>query len=657
MYLVDIDTGGTMTDCLVSGPGRLLSLKVDTTPHDYTVSFSHCLRDAASQLGFAGTAEFLEQVTLIRWSSTITTNVLGERRGAKVGLLVERGHERDLYGDGVSPALGWLVQGKNVLGLPADPTEQDLLASLKQLLEDGVRRVCVCLKGAYPDNARELAIEHIVERHYPDHYLGAVPLLLGSEMAQVTDDNTRAHYSLINAYTHTQLATSLFKAEDLLKQESRWEGPLLIGHTSGGVARVGKTKAVDTIESGPVFGTFGAAYLAGLYRVPAAVCLDVGGTTTKASIALDGKPVYQRGGALMEVPVKSRFALLRSAVLGGGSIARTRAGRVQLGPESMGAAPGPACYGLGGQEATLTDALLTVGYLDPKAFLGGRRELRRDLAAQAIDTALAQPLGASVQQAAQRVVDRAVRIIVELMQATLAEAGLTTSEVVLIAYGGNGPLFAALVAQALGVSRVHVPALSPVFSAFGSAISDVLHVYERGLGVATGSAQPLLRETMDRMRTQACRDLQGEGFDPAHAGFEFECEATAADGRIVTATTAAAATHEIAVQTIIEQLAQTRRIDLVRLAARHAVSSYKPERLPETVRAAPAPQGTRAIMLGGSERSAKLYAWDGLAPGQQLQGPAVVAGGSMTCLVPPGMRFTLDGYGTGTLETTGSTET
>jgi len=180
MFTVDIDTGGTMTDALVSNGSEMRAFKVDTTPHDYTVSFRECLGEAARQFGYEGVPAFLDDVKLIRWSSTITSNVIGERSGAKVGLLVSRGHEQDLYGPGRSPIVDELVEGHNVIGLPENPSTQDVLGAIKGLLEEGVRRVCVSLKGAFPDNRPELQVKSIVERQYPDHYLGAVPVLLGS---------------------------------------------------------------------------------------------------------------------------------------------------------------------------------------------------------------------------------------------------------------------------------------------------------------------------------------------------------------------------------------------------------------------------------------------------------------------------------------------
>ena len=341
-------------------------------------------------------------MALIRWSSTITSNALGERKGAKLGLLVQPGSERSLYGDGPSPAVGTLVAERNVVGVDPGANGQAVLEAVRRLLEDGARRICVSL-DSFPETSQEQAVKRIVETQYRDHYLGSVPVLLASDMAQVDDGQTRTHYALINAYVHGQLASALFKAEDLLRYEQGWTGALLVGHTNGGVARVGKTKAVDTIESGPVFGTHAAAWYARRYGLDRVVCLDVGGTTAKASVVEAGQPRYTRDGSLFGIPVRVPLALLRSAPLGGGSVVRPDGrGGVSLGPESMGAAPGPACYGLGGDQATLTDAFLVLGYLDPAGFLGGRRRLDVGRPGRRWRRAVAGPLGISVDDAARQ---------------------------------------------------------------------------------------------------------------------------------------------------------------------------------------------------------------------------------------------------------------
>ncbi len=652
MYTVDIDTGGTMTDALVSGGDQRHTFKTDTTPHDYSVSFTECLDAGAQALGYDSTAAFLKDVSIIRWSSTITTNVLGERRGSKVGLLVSAGCEENLYGNGASEIVGELVDAENIIGMSADPEPKEILDSVKQLLENSVRRVCVSRENAFPDNAIEKRIKALIEDQYPDHFLGSVPVLLGSEMAQIGHDQTRAHYSVINAYTHTQLATALFKAEDLLREQYQWERPLFIGHTTGGVAKVGKTKAVDTIESGPVFGTFGGAYIAREYGIANAVCFDVGGTTSKVSIIKDGQPVFQRGGRLMGIPVQTSFAMLRSLAIGGGSVAKTENGKLLLGPESMGAAPGPACYGLGGKQATLTDALVVLGYLDPTAFLGGRRNLDVEQARAAIKTNVAEPLELSVTDAALAVLDQAATQLAELVKSTLAEANLGAPGIALFTFGGNGPTLGAFVAEKLDIESVYAFDLGPVFSAFGSAISDVVHSYERGVGAQLNADnEEQILAAAKNLYLQATRDLQGEGLDAGKAQFAVELEfgkheELAGSVRYETGTTVDEQWFESARKSAEKSNIDTHKwpLMLIRLTVSYALDSQDMQKSERQTKAGAGEERTM-VFAQGRDASHPVYRWENLGPGSEIEGPAMINGATLTCPIPPGWQVNLDDYG------------
>ena len=650
MYTVDIDTGGTMTDGLVWDGTTMVTVKVDTTPHDLTVSFRELLGEAARQLGFGGDlGTFLDEVSLIRWSSTITSNTLGERKGAKLGLLVQPGSERSLYGDGPSPAVGTLVAERNVIGVDADADGQGadgqgVLDAVRGLLEDGARRICVSL-DSFPETRQEQAVKRIIEAQYRDHYLGSVPVLLASDMAQVDDGQTRTHYALINAYVHGQLATSLFKAEDMLRYDEGWTGALLVGHTNGGVARVGKTKAVDTIESGPVFGTHAAAWYARRYGLDRVVCLDVGGTTAKASVVEAGEPRYTREGNVFGIPVSIPLALLRSVPLGGGSIVRPDGvGGVGLGPESMGAAPGPACYGLGGDQATLTDAFLVLGYLEPAGFLGGRRRLDVDQARAALERRIAGPLGVSVDDAARRIADAAVGTVAELVGSTLARAGIDPGEAVLFAYGGNGGLFAAPVAERLSIASARIFGLGPVLSAFGSAVSDVVHVYERSLGVAAALGRDAVVAAAGDMEAAGRRDLAGEGFDPDEAETDTELDVhDGGDRRTVRAHDAGQA---------LADLDGAAHVDVVRVRVRRRLQACEPA--PRAGGSRTEPTNRTLLLADGGAARAPVHEWAGLAPGSRVEGPALAAGGSMTCLVPPGWVLEVDDLGDAALRRTQS---
>lgn len=652
MFTIDIDTGGTMTDALVSDGELMHSFKVDTTPHDYTVSFLDCLAEASKKFNYDDVKSFLAHVLLIRWSSTITTNVLGERRGSKIGLLVSKGHETDLYGDGYSLVVGELIADDRIIGLSDDPNPEEIMSAVRELLESGVRRICVSLKGAFPDNSNEVAIKKVIEDQYPDHIIGSIPVLLGSEMAQLAHDQTRTHYSLMNAYTHNQLAMSLFKAEDLLREEYGWNGPLLIGHTSGGVSRISKTKAVDTIESGPVFGTFGSAFVARSYGLRNVVCFDVGGTTTKVSIVKDGQPLFQRGGELMGIPVKTSFAMLRSAVVGGGSIVSVKDDCVVLGPESMGAVPGPACYGLGGTNATLTDALLHLGYLDPDNFLGGRRKLDVELSRKAIESNVAVPLGMNLDMAALAIRNEAVDMMAELISDTMQEANIKSDDTDLFAFGGNGPMFSLLVAETLGIESTYIFNLGPVFSAFGSAISDVVHVYERGVGVVwKPEVSNIVADVMEGLRQQAVRDLDAEGFPTDKAEYTFEFEFGIGDqvtGKISLDNSifntdqwfehADSIVHEAGIKV------QKDLLQLVRLSSRYQIEEHSLVKQKQPIEKIPT--GLRSVSFNGlGFQDIAIHQWEGLAPGDQVAGPTVINGATQTCPIPNGWTMKIDEYG------------
>ena len=204
MYSVDIDVGGTLTDGIFSNGSQMVCAKVDSTPHDLTVCLFDCLTSGATQLGFTDLPSFLEQVELLRWSTTITSNVLAELRGPKIGLIVSKGHEHDLYGKaGVSPIVNTVVDEKNIVGITG-VQDSEILNAIRALLENGVRRICISLAGALQSPEHEQQIKRVINDQYPDHFLGSVPVLTGSDICQNTDDMTRTYYAVINAYTQAR---------------------------------------------------------------------------------------------------------------------------------------------------------------------------------------------------------------------------------------------------------------------------------------------------------------------------------------------------------------------------------------------------------------------------------------------------------------------
>jgi len=641
---VDIDIGGTLTDGLVSDGERYWTAKVDTTPHDFTLCFFACLEEGARLGDYEDLTDFLDHVAVIRWSATIATNVLAERKGPRIGLLVDPGQEAALYGDGPSPAVGHVVDAASISSYGRDASEEDLLAALRALLERGARRLCVSLGGAFEDGSRELAVKGLVDEQFPDHYLGSVPIVLGSEICRHPDDRTRTHIALVNAYVHTPLANALFRAEDELLTRHRYRRPLYIGHVNGGVARVAKTRGVDTIESGPVFGLIGAAHLARAYGLDRVLALDIGGTTAKIGVVVDGEPARSASTEFFGIGARIPWLLLRSVALGGGSVARVADGRVTLGPDSMGAFPGPACYDLGGTNATLTDALLVAGRLDPERFLGGRKALSVSRAAAALDEHVAGPLGVSAGEAAERVIAAAVDIVAAAVERTLAEASVGKEGFTLFSFGGNGANFAAAVAGKLGFARAYAFRLGPVLSAFGSSVSDLCHVEEQWPYLpADANAPALVNRMIEETKARVVAELEGEGF--ASDSITLEAELTLLDGDTSTEWRGSPEPAEIA-----SALGAATGRTIQRVAVRGSYPMPSPELRREPIEAESHPQPVAERAAGAGTLA--VFDWDALVPGSVLSGPSILESDTNTCTVPAGWSLAIDELGNARLEPT-----
>lgn len=660
---MDIDVGGTLTDALFTEHEKSFCVKVDTTPHDLTVCLFDCLSQGAGKLGFPGSTELLEHVELIRWSTTITSNVLAESRGPRVGLLVTKGHENNLYAtNSHTSVLDRLVAAHDVIGVNHSSDDTDIMNAARKLLESGVRRICVSLQGAHQDPRREIAIKRIIDQQYPDHFLGSVPVLAGSDISKSSDDATRTYSALINTYTHGALAATLFKAEDELRETSGFTGTFLVSHINGGVAGVAKTKAIDTIESGPILGIHASAYLAKAYGLDNVVAMDIGGTTAKISILRNGEPVYRKPSDFFGIPVAISLPDLRSIALGGGSVVKPIAGShppaVQLGPESMGSYPGPACYGLGGDQPTLTDAFVTAGLINPDYFLGGTKTIDSDLARKAIADCVAAPLHVSTEEACRIIIARAFESVAAMIATASKELRQDLSNSVLFAYGGNGSLFACGVAEIAGLDRVQLFSLGPVFSAFGSSVSDILHVYESSLAGVPISAEGVarIRQIVEDLKAEGVKDLLGEGIKPdsikyaveieatekGGASFAFACnEQSLRDENALKAALVSAATQAETNRSTESELA----LDLLRVSVKKTMPKPKLiERPIQNADSTHAWKGTRQVLWGSKTGEAKIYDWDQLQPGNQVEGAAILEDANTTYFVPENWTLQMDKF-------------
>jgi N-methylhydantoinase A len=344
------------------------------------------------------------------------------------------------------------------------------------------------------------------------------------------------------------------------------------------------------------------------------------------------------------------WVLLRSAALGGGSVARTAEGRVTLGPDSMGAYPGPACYDLGGAEATLTDAFVVLGMLDPTRFLDGRRQLSVERAREALRDRVGDPLEIDVEPAAQRVIEAGVDIVEDAIRRALAADALDPTGFSLFCFGGNGGNFAAPTAERLGCDTAYVFSLGPVLSAFGASVSALSHVHEAWPylsldGEADGAR---VEQLVDAGRQRVLRDLEGEGLAPDAADLAVELT-VGAPGRGHPVTLEG----QLAEAASLVSRARSAGAVLERVAVRGTVAMPRfepPSR--EAEEHVPEPYGKRAMR----DREAGLYDWEQLGAGARIAGPAVLESGTNTCTVPAGWELRIDALLNGELTPTSRRE-
>jgi N-methylhydantoinase A len=621
-FAIQLDTGGTFTDGYVSSGGGAVRSKVETTPHDLTGGILACVDRAASLLGLDRGA-LLRRADVVRLSTTVGTNVLLNRDGAKVGLLLGNA----IYEPIVSRLPEGLPLAKSLverLPLPgADGAATETVAALRRLLERGARILVVALEDGPDLAARELAVRAFIAREYPRHYLGAVPVLPSHEVTLTSDPFVRVCTAVLDAYLHPVMSRFLYRVEDELRRGG-YTHPLLIAQSNGGVSRVAKTTAIRTWGSGPAGGVAAAAALARELDLDSVVAIDVGGTSSDLAVIQGGSWRYAVEPMIERVPVSLPVLELESIGVGGGSIAAAGASGLSVGPRSAGAQPGPAAFGLGGSEATLTDALCVLGLFDPQNFLGGRKRLDVEAARRAIADRVAEPLGTSLETAALRVVRDAAGVLAAAVGRALESRGAEPTKTWLFATGGAGGSLAAKVAVEAGLAGFFAFPLSPVFSAFGLSRLDLLHTYE-----ARSDGGTLAQ--LEALGARALRDMQGEGADLSAVRLSLEAE-VARGGRAEAVDLGDAA--DLAAALDRAELGAD-RLRLLRLKAtvpglRMALARRGGGPIEATT--------TRAVLWEERpERSEKtaVYDWDSLPAGAAFDGPAVVESGDTTVPVPP----------------------
>ena len=649
-WAVGMDMGGTFTDGYFTDGRRAAMAKVPTSHFDLTRSVMACLGEGARRFDL-DTEDFLASVGVLRLATTIGTNSVVTGSGDPVGLLVEAGAESSLYGPvEPAPALGVFVHPDQVAavpasdqsraeaeaavspadealaGGPASAADEAVLGLCRDLVSQGVRQVVVSLRRAR--RADEERLRELVRDRYPAHYLRSIPLTLGSEVADLDDDELRTATAVLNAYLSRPMAKLLYRTEGLLQQAGLGV-PLLAVHSDGSCGRTARTTAISTYSSGPAAGLGLVVAEAVARGDEAAVGFDMGGTTLDLGLVRGGAYSVTEAPEIRGVRVSLPVPEVVSVGLGGSSIAAAdSAGEVTVGPASAGAVPGPAAFGRGGTDPTLTDADVALGFLADGATLIGDITLDAERARSAL-TALYGAAAAVAEgnpvEAALKVRSAAHRQAASALGDLLARTDLDPTEVVLYAFGGAGGLHAGPVADLVGIARVRSFVHGGVFSARGVAGAPLRQVYRASVGPGKDPGA-----VADRLAARARLDLEAERLPLAEARIAVD----AGDGRVeVTSQLDPPRTPSVAVEAGRAEPSAS----MVEPSSSLDQPVEPESSLSHDPPAGPEPSSARREVWWGAEpEPTAVIDLVALAPGEAIDGPALIEGWGAVHAVPPG---------------------
>ncbi len=529
MFTIGVDVGGTYTDLVATDEtGRTVFAKSPSTPSDQSIGVMAGLEELARRLGVTR-AEMLATTDRLVHGTTVATNALLERKGAKVALLTTEGHrdviemreglKPDRY-DLRSPPPEPLVPRERRFGvrerLKADGSastpldKASLSAAIAAVKQSGATSVAVCFLHSYLNPVHELAAVERLMKELPDASVSR-----SSDVLPQIKEYERVSTTIVNAYVEPVVRRYLTNLERRLS-EAGFKGSLFVVLSHGGMAPVEEASrlAAGTVLSGPAGGISGSRRCADLLHIPDLVPFDMGGTSTDISLIADGQASLSADGMLAGQRIALRSLDIASIAAGGGSIASVDASRtLRVGPESAGSVPGPACYGNGGTAATVTDANVVLGYLDAAAFMGGARPLDRAASEAAIDL-IASALELSRLEAAAGIYKMINLKMADGIRLMTLRRGVDPRKFALLSFGGAAGLHAAEVARELEIRRIIVPTVASVLSAWGMLTSDLRYEVSRTHYGAAG-AFPQAKYASCSLNWSSRRPA---GFAPGSAG-------------------------------------------------------------------------------------------------------------------------------------------
>jgi N-methylhydantoinase A len=670
---IGIDVGGTFTDLVLLGEsGATTFHKLPSTPKTPHVAPIDGIRQLLDRAKIPP-----KDVEFVGLGTTVATNMLLERKGAPTGLITTEGfrdlleiarQKRPLVFDPFTPKPRPLIPREHRFGVRERVTfdgsvlvpldESDVVQAGSQLRKAGIVSVAICFLHSYANPAHEQRAAELVRNAWPD-----VHLVTSEALIPEFREYERLTTTVLNAYLLPGMSDYLAEFSAAVRALGITAEPLIMSSSGGALrALLAARRPVDTLFSGPSGGVSGASFVAALAGIEDTINFDMGGTSTEVCVVHGGTPEVSHHRDIEGIPVRSTAVAVNTIGAGGSSVARIdEGGLLHVGPESVGADPGPACYGRGGTQPTVTDANVVLGRLNPEFLLGGTLPIDARRSASAIEEFVAKPMGLTVIEAASAILAVSGNNIAQAIRVVSTSKGLDPADYTLVAYGGAGPLLATAVAEELGISRILVPAGPGILCAFGVLTKDVAMdlSMSRLMTDAGERFTARVQAVFDELRRRALTELAESGadvtgmtfthtIDVRYVGQNFELPVAVKPDDDELRERIRARFHD-AHRQIYGFVRDNSVLELVTFRLRAILPTARPQRPDASSRENQCGKSAvrRPVVFddGDAAIPCDVYERSSLAPGHRLEGPAIIEQMDTTTVVPAGFSALADPSG------------
>ena len=684
-YKIGVDTGGTFTDAVVlDEAGNITTGKHLTTYHDFSEGVGNSLAVAAEKLSIT-LEQLLSNCVAFAYGTTIGTNAIATRSGAKVGMITTQGARDTIHiARGLSRWTGLSEAETKHMATTIKPeslvpkslirevrervdytgsevvrlNEDDVRKAVADLVEQGVESIAVCFLWSFTNSGHELRAKEIIQELYPDLYS-----CTSCEVVPLEGEYERFITTVLDAYVGPATLNYMKSVSGFLREKGL-KPRLLLMKADGGIAYSDSVLPVATVHSGPAGGVKATRTFGRILGYDNIISTDVGGTTFDVSLVTNGKETFNREPRIEKFSTLYPTLDIVSIGAGGGTIvhADPELKTLHVGPQSAGSNPGPACYGFGGEQPTMTDAAVILGYINPEYFNGGRMALQPERSREAFHS-VAAILGMDVVEVAQGAYEIINSHMSDLIMGMTVRRGVDISNYVIFSFGGAGPVHVAYMGATLGARKAIIPASSSVYSALGLATSPIGHTYIKYDYRTLPITAQVLNDNIGELYQRVRQELAEGGVHPDNMDVQVSLDMKyLLQINTVNMTIPLKDTYTEDDAAQLGDLFDQAYTDLYGAAAAYpeagrVVSSYmiKGEGIVHDFAPSPAPlagkdagagnKGSRqAYFKGDGFLETPLFDFDKLLPGNEVNGPAIIEADETTIVVPPGYNASLDGF-------------